>query len=301
LLLAILWITAVSAIAQTSAPASREISVDVVVTDDQGALAIGLERGWFSVSEKSTQLQITTFEVHDKPASIVFLFDLSASIGPSSKNSATAAAYDFVKTHNVDNEYLIIGFHKAIVAIYDWDRDQQNIQRSLIEIANHTPKHETALYEACSVALKKLESAHNSNQVLVLFSDGLDTVSEFSLKALREELKKSAATVYSVAAFNDRNMGIPLGMEGHDTLEELASVSGGRAFYPRNDQELRNVLANISLELSHRYTIRFSPPLSTPDNKWHPIRIKLTLPPRDEKGLKFRHLNVRARQGYYDL
>jgi hypothetical protein len=55
-LFAILWITAASVIAQTSAPASREISVDVVVTDDQGALAIGLQRGWFSVSEKSTQL-----------------------------------------------------------------------------------------------------------------------------------------------------------------------------------------------------------------------------------------------------
>ena len=57
---------------------------------------------------------------------------------------------------------------------------------------------------------------------------------------------------------------------------------------------------HISFELTNLYRIRFKPAATDPDGKWHPIKIKLTLPETDENGHKFGRLLVRSREGYYD-
>src|SRR5216684_248225 len=296
-LLFILGISLLSASAingQTSAP--REISLIVTVTDDDGRLFSGLEREWFSIFEKSTQLRITSFETSEKPTSVVFLFDLSASISIQFKNAAAEAAYRFVQKSNSDNDYLVLSFDKEINSIGNWIQSPQAIKPILTEILQHTPNHNTALYDACDVALRRLETSKYSTHVLVLFSDGQDNVSKLTFKGFREELKRSSTTLYAI---DWEAKPSSMAMEGSSVIDELASVSGGRAYYPRNDKELQDVLDQISLELSHHYTIAFSPPSATPTKEWQVIKVKLTLPARDEKGHKFPHLNVQSRQGYY--
>src|SRR5713226_9128503 len=77
-----------AAFGQGSASATREISLTVTVTDDDARTISGLRREWFSLFEKNTQLEITSFETFDKPASVMFLFDLSVSISDPVKNAA---------------------------------------------------------------------------------------------------------------------------------------------------------------------------------------------------------------------
>jgi Ca-activated chloride channel family protein len=289
-----------TAFGQTSASAPREISLIVTVTDDEGRFASGVERESFSVFEKNTQLQITSFETFDKPTSVVFLFDLSGSMEDRGKDAAVEAAYQFVQKSNRDNDYLVIGFDEKIKSITDWGSDRDGIKKALTEVLQHKPKNETALYDACDVVLKKLESSKYATRVLMLFTDGQDNMSKLSFKRLLEELKESSVSLYAIGLLGGSDVGNALGMEGQGVLDELASVTGARAYYPRTDKELQDVLDQIALELSHRYTIRFNSPAATADGKWHTIKIKLTVPPRDSQGNKYPHLNVRSRLGYYD-
>ena len=75
-------------------------------------------------------------------------------------------------------------------------------------------------------------------------------------------------------------------------MEDLVGITGGRAFFPSNENEMQDAITQIALELRRQYSIGFSP-TATGDAKWHKIKIKLNPP----KGLG--HLSVRGREGYF--
>ena len=76
-------------------------------------------------------------------------------------------------------------------------------------------------------------------------------------------------------------------------LEELASASGGKAFFPRNLEQMDEAFERIALELRHQYSIGYRPANFTADGKWHRVKVKVT-PPIEPK-----HLFVRSAEGYY--
>jgi len=82
-------------------------------------------------------------------------------------------------------------------------------------------------------------------------------------------------------------------MQGQAFLDELASVSGGKSFYPNGAAEMDEIFERIALELRHQYSIGYTPTDFQPDGKWRKVRVKVK-PPR---GLP--RLTVRGREGYY--
>jgi Ca-activated chloride channel family protein len=279
---------------------SREISLKVTVTDSHGAVAAGLKQEWFSILENKSRLDITGLETSDEPSAVAILIDLSNSISVKSKKTYVDAVSRFIRTANPNNEYLIIGFNKEIRVIADWGRDQPQIEKSLSDAVQAAAKNGTALYDACNMALMKFPSSRFASHVLLLFSDGQDNASRLSFVKLREQLKQSPAILYAIGLFKQTTDASALSVEGQAVLDELSSVTGSIAYYPESDKALLAVPDQISLELSHEYRIRFRPATTMPDNKWHPVKIKLTLPERDDRGRKFTNLNVRSRDGYYD-
>ncbi len=76
-------------------------------------------------------------------------------------------------------------------------------------------------------------------------------------------------------------------------MDELAGVSGGKAFYPRSAAEMDDIFEQIALELRHQYSVGYRPPSF--DTKWHRIKVKVA-PPR---GLP--RLFVRSKEGYFAI
>jgi len=98
---------------------------------------------------------------------------------------------------------------------------------------------------------------------------------------------------YAVGILDRSDSTSALGMQGQNFLDELAAVSGGRAFYPQTDVELDEIFERIALELRHQYAVGYTPKDFVPNGKWRKVKVKVK-PPR---GLP--RLNVRARGGYY--
>jgi VWFA-related protein len=73
----------------------------------------------------------------------------------------------------------------------------------------------------------------------------------------------------------------------HDTMNELASQTGGRAFYNRND--IDHAIALSVAEGSTYYTLTYYPENKTPDGTFRKLEIKL-----DRKGLQAHY-----RKGYF--
>lgn len=152
----------------------------------------------------------------------------------------------------------------------------------------------SAFYDTCHLALQKLESGRHTKRVLIVFSDGQDNASKMSFKGLRDELKDSSVTFFAVGLHSDDGNG--LAEEGNSILKELSEVSGGNAYFLKDQKAALELADVINAQISQHYTLGFKPLSQTPDQKWHSIKIKLELPKTSDKRP---HYEVRYRAGYY--
>jgi VWFA-related protein len=193
-----------------------------------------------------------------------------------------------------------MAFNERAKVLCGWDCRADDLEKALEEVVRVMPQMNTAFYDACDLALTKLESSKYRKRVIIVFTDeGEDNASKTSLSRLRNVLRESSVTLYAIGVVQQSNDGSTFGIPGRGILEELASLSGGKAFFSPDHKQLRDVVAVVAAELSHEYTIGFNIAHATHENKWHSIKIKVTPPKADSRG-KVPKVFLRYREGYYD-
>ena len=268
------------------------ITLTVTVTDTYGRYVSGLNKNAFNILEDKQPQEITFFSDDDAPVSVGVIFDVSGSMGGDKIKKAREALSKFIQTsHNAD-EYFLIAFNSRAQLLLDKTRDGNAVLDKLTFVQT---RGNTALYDACYLGVEKVQRGAHPKRALLLISDGQDNNSRYSFNELRRLLKESDVVLYGVGILSGGDAGSSLGMEGQGILDELANVSGGKAFFPRSDVEMDDIFEQIALELRHQYSIGYKPTNFTNDSKWHRIKVKVT-PPR---GLP--RLFVRSKEGYYAI
>jgi Ca-activated chloride channel family protein len=190
------------------------------------------------------------------------------------------------------DDYMIVGFNKKVQLISDWNSSRNDILKALSGVFKYKPNGQTALYDAIYLSLKKMPSSPHPKHILLIVSDGEDDSSEVTLRQIRSALRESDVMVY-ILGMEGTTSGV-----GRNTLEDLASVSGGLALFPRSETEMNDMCAQVAEELRHQYVIGISPTKTVLKDKWHSVSIKLTAPKVDPPA-KFPRVYVRSRDGYY--
>ena len=266
------------------------ITFTVTVTDTYGRYVSGLGKAAFTVLDEKKPQEITYFSDDDSPVSVGVIFDVSGSMSGDKIKRARDALSKFIQTsHNMD-EYFLIAFNSRAQLLLDKTRDGNQVLDKLSFVQT---KNNTALYDACYLGVEKVQRGAHPKRALLLISDGQDNNSRYTFNELRRLLKESDVTLYGVGILSGSDAGSSMGMEGQGVLDELASVSGGKAFFPRSNAEMDDIFEQIALELRHQYSIGYKPLNFTNDGRWHKIKVKVT-PPR---GLP--RLFVRSKEGYY--
>lgn len=286
-----------SAMGQETKPNGSTVRVVVTVADSAGRPVSGLTQEQFSIVEKKNPLEIVSFDAEDKPVSIAFVFDLSTSMSPAFRKSSVQLAGQIVRSSNKANEYAIIGLREAPEVFCELGCNEAETTKALQQVAAVEVKEgrsKTFLFDGCALALKKLETSKNAKQVLIVFSDGLDNSSKLPFNKLRDALKESSVIFYAFG-LQSPTMNALLSQEGGKVLEELGVLTGGKAYFPIETREMTQVADVIAMQLRQQYTIGFKPETQTADNKWHSIKIKLTMPKTTGKSAT---PFVRYREGY---
>jgi Ca-activated chloride channel homolog len=268
------------------------ITFNVTVTDIYGRFVSGLSKQAFSIFDEKQQQEITFFSDDDSPVSVGVLFDVSGSMSGDKVRRARDALAHFIQTSHDRDEYFLIGFNSRAQLLMDRTRDGNAVLDKLTFVQT---KNNTALYDACYLGVERVQRGTHPKRALLLISDGQDNNSRYTFNELRRVLKESDVVLYAIGILGGSDMGSSLGMEGQSILDELAGVSGGKAFYPRGPAEMDDIFEQIALELRHQYSIGYNPANFTNDGKWHKIKVKLT-PPR---GLP--RLFPRYKEGYYAI
>ncbi len=268
------------------------ITLTVTVTDTYGRYVSGLGKNAFTVFDERKPQEITFFSDDDAPVSVGVIFDVSGSMSGDKVKRARDALSKFIQTSHNSDEYFLIAFNQRAQLLLDKTRDGNAVLDKLTFVQT---RNNTALYDACYLGVEKVQRGTHPKRALLLISDGQDNNSRYTFNELRRLLKESDVTLYGVGILSGSDTGSSMGMEGQGILDELASVSGGKAFFPRSNAEMDDIFEQIALELRHQYSIGYKPANFTNDGRWHKIKVKVT-PPR---GLP--HLFVRSKEGYYAI
>lgn len=286
---------------QSSQPSATQdsgstITLTVSVTEKHGESVYGLKPEAFTIFENKTPQKITSFVHKDMPASIGILFDASGSMDKK-LSAARAGLAGFLQSAHQENEYFLMGFNKRPQLLMDWTNDGAALLTKLKDVQS---LGETSLYDSCVVAFDKVAHGKHQKHVIILITDGQDNSSSYSAEQVFDALKRSDVVVYSVGLLDETDPGLSaLGMHGQSWLGEMASISGGRAFFPADKKQTDAGFDFISKELHYQYLIGFTPTNVARDGKWHRLKVDVKLPP--DVPLKLKDVQARTRQGYYAL
>ncbi len=266
------------------------VTLTLTVTDLYGRYVSGLDKKAFTISDNNEEQEITFFSDSDAPISIGILFDVSGSMNREKISKSRKALEKFINTSHPSDEYFLIAFNNRAQLLLDRSRDGDAVLQKLTLVET---KGNTALYDACYLGIERVTRGTRQKKALLIISDGQDNSSRYNFGEVRRLMKESDVIVYAVGVLDGRDAGSMEGMQGQAFLDELASVTGGKSFYPQTDVELDEIFERIALELRHQYSIGYTPKDFAPDGKWHKVKTKVK-PPR---GLP--RLTVRSREGYY--
>jgi len=255
------------------------VVVAVSVTDKDGNFVEGLARGDFALQEDSVTQTILEFGVEKRPITLGVLIDTSGSM-KEEIGQVQAAAKDFVATLRPEDRAFIVDFDENVFLLQDLSSDH-GVLRGAIEGTD--AEGGTALYDALYVSYRKLRPIEGRKAITAL-TDGDDTNSAFPFSRVLELTRTHDVIVYTIG-LGSSVMDIAM----RSSFKQLADDSGGRAFFPRNAEDLAEVYEEIATDLRSQYFLTYSTGNRDFDGGWREISVECARP-----GVK-----LKTRRGYY--
>lgn len=149
----------------------------------------------------------------------------------------------------------------------------------------------TAIWDAVWTASNEIlrDSAEHTRRAIILLTDGQDTTSQVHLREAIDSAIKVDALVYAIGIGDRYSYGID-----ESSLKKITDATGGRAYFPRNERELRDAFAQIERELREQYLIAYSPSNKSRDGAYRRVTIEITNPDLQKQSLKLTY-----RPGYF--
>ena len=156
---------------------------------------------------------------------------------------------------------------------------------------NQTIAGSTAIWDAIWVTSAEVlgPAPEKTRRAIILLSDGVNTSGRKKLDEAVEAAIKAEAVIYSIGVGDDYYGGINKG-----TLNKISERTGGRAFYPRDERELREAFRQIQEEMRSQYLLAYEPSNPSKDGTYRKIEIQLANPELLKQKVKLTH-----RQGYF--
>ena len=268
----------------------RLVNVFVNVIDANGAPVGGLTQEDFALSEDGVPQKISYFERQtDMPLSLVLALDTSGSVRKDI-DIEVHAARDFLHAllRPVDRLDLI-DFNSSVREVVPFTADMRHLDWGL-ENLDFGPA--TALYDAIYLSAQTL-APHSGRKVLVIISDGGNTVKGVDYTQALDQAIRDEVMVYSLIdlpILNDagRDTG------GEHALITLSQETGGKYYYAEFG-DISKAFRKISEDLRTQYLIGYYPAQRRSQTDFRRIQVNL----QSSTQKPHRGYTLRYRPGYY--
>src|ERR1700689_3808978 len=265
------------------------VNVYVTVTDAHGAPVAGLKKENFVVQEDGREQKISVFDKESAlPISIALAIDTSLSTRhdlPLEQASAKRFAHAIMRPVDA---LSVFSFSEAVVETIPYTAELRRIDEGIDHIRLGAA---TALFDAVYLASRSLDR-RQGRKVMVLITDGGDTISRIDYKGAVRAAEEAEALVYSIIVVPIENSaGREIG--GEHALIQLSEDTGGKYYYATSISQLDDAFRQISEELRDRYLLAYYPSQRTANSEFRRIQVGVS-GPADASSYHVRH-----RVGYY--
>jgi VWFA-related protein len=149
----------------------------------------------------------------------------------------------------------------------------------------------TAIWDCIWVTSEEVlgPAPDKTRRAIILLTDGYDTFSRKKLDDAARAAQKAEAVIYSIGIGDKFYDGVNKGV-----LEKISEKTGGRAYFPKDEIELREAFKQIQEEMRSQYLLAYEPSNPAKDGSYRTIEIELVNPQLQKDKIKLTH-----RQGYF--
>jgi Ca-activated chloride channel family protein len=267
------------------------VNVYVTVTDPQGSPVAGLKKENFVLQEDGHPQMISVFDKESAlPLSIALAIDTSLSTRhdlPLEQASAKRFAHAIMRPVDA---LSVFGFSETVLQATSYTPDLRRIDEGIDHIRLGAA---TALFDAVYLASRSL-NRRQGRKVMVLITDGGDTISKVDYQEAARAAEEAEALVYSIIVVPIENSA---GREtgGEHALIQLSEDTGGKYYYATSVSQLDDAFRQISDELRNQYLLAYYSSQRTSNSEFRRIQVAVSGPPDASS------YHVRHRSGYYTV
>jgi VWFA-related protein len=156
---------------------------------------------------------------------------------------------------------------------------------------NQAAAGSTAIWDALWVSAEEVlgPAPEKTRRAIILLTDGYNTYGRKKLDEAVQAVLKSEAVIYSIGIGDNFYSGVDEGV-----LKKISERTGGRAYFPRDESELREAFKQIQDEMRSQYLLAYEPSNQKRDGSYRKIEIVLS----NQQMLRDK-VRVTHRQGYF--
>ncbi len=266
--------TVAPAAQQATFSAKREsVRVDVLVTD-RGKVVTGLDAGDFEIRDNGVVQTVDLVSFQQIPLNVFLAFDVSTSVSGERLTHLQTAGHALLDRLSKEDRSALLTFSHTVLLREELTGETERVRQALADVQ---PLGDTALVDGAYTAMM-LDPLDGGRNLLLVFSDGLDTASWLTPQGVLESAKRSDFVVYGVSS---------RGPEDSKFLDDLTELTGGATLKIESTRDLSASFLKILDEFRQRYLISYSP-TGVAAGGYHRLEVRV----------KGRRVTVKSRAGY---
>jgi Ca-activated chloride channel homolog len=269
------------------------VTVITSVTDSSGNQFNDLTQNDFQLYEDNKLQDIAGFYREGQiPLRLIFLFDTSSSIRHRFEFEQRAAAQFFRNVMRPGDQAALMSVSTESRIELQFTPDVDQLVSALGQLK---AQGATALYDGMISAARYLRPSEGRH-VMVVLSDGSDTVSTSTLAQALGEAQKSDVAIYGVHSTGVAPSASVQDLAGEFVMKAMCEDTGGRAFFPpiyedqkKEARDLDEIYKRLAAEVRAQFVLTYYSKSESKPGTFRPIRVEVKRP----------GVQVRARRGYY--
>ena len=276
---------------------STLVPIPVTVTDLNGRAITNLNLEDFELQIDGKKEDITEIFRSQTPVRLALLFDNSSSVIQAREFEKKAAIRFFRQVIRPEKDQAAL-FSIASVARLEQPLTK-NVSQLITAIENFAnPEGATALLDGIIQAANYLQD-YQGRRVIVIVSDGEDTLSDSGLDDVLKAIQAANCQVYVVKTtdFEDlKRTGTRVAnsniraLTAERRMQEITQQTGGAVYSPVDEDELNQAFTRISAELSEQYILSYYPENAGERGQFRAITLNVK---------NKQNVTVRTRKGYF--
>jgi VWFA-related protein len=250
------------------------VRVDVSVTG-RGKAVAGLTAADFEVRDNGVRQEIDHLSFEQLPISLSLALDWSGSVAGDRLEHLQRSTAQAVSVLRPADRVGLITFSHIITV-----RARATTNHGHVEVALDRPEASggTALVDATYAGLLLSGNEPDFRSILIVFSDGMETISWLTPAAVLDAAKRGDVVAYAVTAGGRPR--VPF-------LRDLIHATGGSILEVESTKDLGQAFVSILDEFRQRYLLSYRPRGVAADG-WHRLDVRVNR----------RGVTVKARPGY---